>query len=147
MANSHDPESKAAVMAALLEGQSLGFVAREYKISKSTASIWRKEAFARSNGIEPKKVDDLDGLLFSYLCASLKSLQVQVEHFGDKAWLGIQNAADLAVLHGVQTDKAVRLLESLAAASIDADAGGRVPVEPGVVLPAQLGGPRTDDTA
>jgi transposase-like protein len=40
--NSYTDETKAAVMAALLEGQSVSSVAKEYDISKVTVSNWKK---------------------------------------------------------------------------------------------------------
>jgi transposase-like protein len=40
--NSYTDETKAAVMAALLEGQSVPSVAKEYDIPKGTVSNWKK---------------------------------------------------------------------------------------------------------
>jgi transposase-like protein len=34
-------------------------------------------------------------------------------HTRDKEWLGVQSAGELAILHGVLTDKAIRLLGAL----------------------------------
>jgi hypothetical protein len=48
-------------------------------------------------------------------------LQIQAEAFSDKQWLAKQDASDVAVLHGVMTDKAVRLLEAMSAGD-DSDA-------------------------
>jgi transposase-like protein len=104
----HNEETKAAAMAALLAGQSVGEVAREYTLPPSTVSRWRKEARAEA-GLS----DDIGALLLDYLAANLETLQTQAVVFGDTEWLQKQGASELAILHGVMTDKAVRLLEAL----------------------------------
>jgi len=110
-------ETKAAVLAALLAGQSINSVAKEYKIPKGTVSAWKNRGVAKK--ATQKKVDDIGALLISYLQTNLKTLQKQAEFFSDEAWLRKQTASDAAVLHGVMTDKSVRLLEALGDASND----------------------------
>lgn len=108
----HSPDTKAAVMAALLSGQSVNSVAREYKLPKSTVSRWKNEGVPQ-NGTQKKEIGDL---LIGYLHANLAALRSQAEMFSDRQWLAKQTASDVAVLHGVMTDKAIRLLEALSAA-------------------------------
>lgn len=117
MGNEYQPEVKAAVMAALLTGQSVSSVARDYEIPKGTVSGWKKKAFDEVDGVgdDTTQKNEIGDLLMEYLGANLRSLKVQAEHFGDKTWLASQPADSLAVLHGVQTDKAIRLLEALTA--------------------------------
>lgn len=128
VAREYSPEVKAAVMAALLTGQSVSSISKEYKIPKGTVSGWKDvtETLGGSQGVATQKREQISDLLFDYLVANLKSIRVQVEHFGDKTWLTKQTADALAVLHGVTVDKAVRLLEALTANdSIDTlSAGG-----------------------
>ncbi len=112
----YSPETRAAVMAALLAGQGVSEVAREYRVSESTVSRWKKVARKEAGFSE-----DVGGLLLSYLAANLTTLKAQAEVFRDPKWLRTQEAGALAVLHGVLTDKAVRLLEALEGS----------PVEPG----------------
>ena len=64
------------------------------------------------NDDERKAVGEL---LIEYLRASIASLVMQTQVFGDREWLEQQDASSLAVLHGVQTDKVVRLLEAMGA--------------------------------
>jgi len=111
-------ETKAAVLAALLAGQSINSVAREYKIPPGTISNWKNRQGVPKNGIQ-KKVDDIGELLISYLQTNLKTLQKQADFFGDESWLKKQTASDAAVLHGVMTDKSVRLLEAMSNAAND----------------------------
>lgn len=104
----HEPEVRAAVQAALLAGQGTAEVAREYQLPESTVSRWRKEA-RRAAG----KTDDIGVLLLGYLRENLVTLRAQVEAFRDPEWLREQDASEAGVLHGILTDKAVRLLEAL----------------------------------
>lgn len=118
----YSSETKAAVMVALLEGQSIRVVAQQYKIPRSTVGAWAKE----SKGVHivpDSKKEELGDLLLEYVRLSLKSLQIQVQHFGTKSWLTNQDASALAVLHGVQTDKAIRLLEAIAQSSEPSESG------------------------
>jgi hypothetical protein len=102
-------EIKATVLAAMMAGQSLNSVAREYKIPKSTLSRWKNETVPL-NGTQKRSIGEL---IESYLRANLETLQTQAEFFADEEWLVKQDASSLAVLHGVMTDKAIRLLEAM----------------------------------
>lgn len=110
----YSDETKAAAMAALLTGQSVSSVAREYKIPKGTASNWKRQA--QRVPVQPEgtqKAAAIGELLLEYLQSSLAALKAQTVVFADPVWLAKQEASQLAVLHGVMTDKAVRLLEAL----------------------------------
>ena len=109
----YTPETKAAVMSALLTGQSVSSVAREYDIPKGTVSGWKKEVIKPTNPTQ--KNEEIGELLVGYLRENLKALTAQAEQFQDKDWLREQSAESVAVLHGVMTDKAVRLLEAMGA--------------------------------
>lgn len=63
--------------------------------------------------IATQKRDEIGGLLIEYLHANLSTLRSQQTVFSDPVWLEKQEAGELAVLHGVMTDKAIRLLEAL----------------------------------
>lgn len=109
-------EVKAAVMSALLTGQSVAQIASEYKIPASTVRSWKSR---QANGesvasVATQKKEEIGDLLLDYLRTMLGTLKIQAKHFGDTDWLKKQNANELAVLHGVSTDKAIRLLEALA---------------------------------
>lgn len=120
MARSYSDEKKAAVLAALLEGQAVSHVADQYDIPRSTVSTWKRRDLGNvGETVASQKKEELGDLLVEYLRESLKALRAQVAHFGDPAWLAKQSADELAVLHGVQTDKAIRLLEALSRGSAD----------------------------
>lgn len=117
----HAPETKAAVMAALLTGQSIHEVARSYRVPVTTVREWQRHLGTADEVVRSEKTAGLGDLLADYLRESLTTLAVQVRVFRDEDWLRKQDASDLAVLHGVSVDKAVRLLEALD--SGDADVG------------------------
>lgn len=131
MANKVYPEEvKAQAMAALMTGQSVSSVAREYELPKGTVSRWKGEAFEVVDEGNPEEGsaimrtqnahvenEDVGSLLLTYLRNNLRALTVQAEVFADPLWLRGQEASELAVLHGVMTDKAVRLLEAMSGAS------------------------------
>ena len=110
---SYDDATKAAVMAALLSGQAVNAVAKEYNISASTIRNW-KAATKLENAIDQEQRYEIGDLLLVYLRGILNALTLQARHFGKATWLNSQSADSLAVLHGVAADKAIRIIEALA---------------------------------
>lgn len=122
MSMQHGDETKAAVMAALLSGQSPSFVAKEYNIPRTTIQRWKTEFETGKYTGDRAQKKAIGELLTAYLEENLETLRVQAEHFRDKKWLSRQSAESAAVLHGVMTDKAIRLLEAMSKAA-DATTG------------------------
>jgi transposase-like protein len=120
MKTTYSEETKAAAMAALLAGQSVSSVAREYKIPKGTASNWKRQAQRQVEGVHDDGTqntrEEVGTLLLDYLAANLRALKAQTDVFADPSWIRQQEASQMAVLHGVMTDKAVRLLEAMGSA-------------------------------
>lgn len=115
MARNHSDEKRAAVIAALLQGQSVSYVAKQYDIPRSTVSSWKRR-HARGelqDASEKNDPENIGRLVMAYLASSLEALRVQTVAFSDPEWLAQQSAEDVAVLHGVMMDKAARLLELL----------------------------------
>ena len=108
-------ETRAAVMAALLTGQSVSSIAKQYDIPKGTVSSWKRGVGGRIKATQ--KTEHIGELLVKYLQTNLEALSAQAEQFKDHDWLRKQTASDAAVLHGVMTDKAIRLLEALSKSS------------------------------
>lgn len=113
--NTYSEATKAAVMAALLEGQSINKVAEKFNIPEGTVKYWKGKAKSGVGKVDPQKRERIGELVLAYLSTALETLEVQARMFQDEEWLRKQNAADVAVLHGVVTDKSIRLLEALAA--------------------------------
>lgn len=105
-------QTRAQVMAALLAGQSVSAVASEYKVPRGTISRWRAQASEIIEAERAQKSTSIDVLLREYLEANLTALREQTKVFSDERWLKKQDASEVAVLHGVLADKAVRLLEA-----------------------------------
>jgi len=115
----YSDETKAQVMAALLAGQSINEVATRYKIPAGTVKSWRRNS-REFRPVDTQKGAEIGDLLLEYLRENLITLRAQVEHFRDPKWLSKQDASELAVLHGVVTDKAIRLLEAFDSGGPDA---------------------------
>lgn len=116
MKRKYDPAVKAAVVAALLEGQASSKVAAAYNLPEGTVKAWAsrtRNGASELRSVAPEKRDEIGALLVAYLHTNLATLKAQAETFRDPVWLKQQNAADAAVLHGVLTDKSIRLLEAL----------------------------------
>src|SRR5689334_5786951 len=110
----HSDETRAAVIAALLVGQGVGEVAKAYNIDPSVVSRWKSTIqLDQLQQLATKKEADFDSLIAEYLKETFTTLCVQAQHFRDKDWLKGQDAADLAVLHGVAADKAFHILTAL----------------------------------
>jgi transposase-like protein len=114
MGKEYAPEVKAAVMAALMDGQSLRQIEREHGVAKSTVAAWGKE----TDGIVVSVRDTLDKkkaqiteLLVDLFLAKLESQISLAKHAGDRDWLKKQDASAVAMLLGVSDDKLIRLLE------------------------------------
>lgn len=115
---SHSDETKAAVMAALLTGQSINEVARAYQIPRGTVASWSRE-ISRPSIQDDTQKRAIGDLLIGYVKESLHTLQAQVKAVGDEEWIKKQPASEIAVLHGVIADKTIRLLEALATSEDD----------------------------
>ena len=109
----YEPQLKAQVMAALLTGQSVSSVAREYSVPRTTVINWRDQAGPTVLDNCPTAKKEIGDLLLIYLRTAIVTLTVQQRVFADEDWLKKQPASELAVLHGVTADKAIRLLEAL----------------------------------
>lgn len=109
----YSEETKAAVMAALLAGQSASEVAQRYKINPSTIRGWKREA-QLSNNVGHKKQERIGDLIIDNLEAALETTRAMLNGvFSDREWLEKQEASALAVLYGVISDKTFRVLEAL----------------------------------
>ena len=107
-------------MAALLAGQGIQEVAKQYKIPEGTIKAWRARAKDASQvaAVAAGKKEEIGELLLEYLRTNLRTLKAQTVVFSDPLWLAKQDAGEVAVLHGVMTDKAIRLLEALSRADV-----------------------------
>lgn len=109
----HSDEVQAQVMAALLAGQGVTEVAREYNLAKAVVSRWKSSLTGQElEQIGIKKGERIENLLYEYLTTTLQSLKNQTEIAGEREYITKQPAGEFAILHGVMADKAIRLLEA-----------------------------------
>jgi len=107
----HPEHLKAAVMAALLTGESAHKVARRFDLSRTTVRRWRDAAWSvAQNG--PQKTEIGEQLL-GYVGESLEMQRAHLRVVRDPDWLRRQSARDLAMLHGTMFDQMVRLAGAL----------------------------------
>jgi len=120
MAQPYDDQKRAAVLAALLEGQSVSQVARDYNVSRAAVINWRDKSGIRPAPVTQEKQDEIGELVAGVLHANLHAVQVLAERIAtEQEWFRKQPASDIAVLSGVLTDKAVRILEALESAGAE----------------------------
>lgn len=108
----HSAEVKAAVMAALLVGQSVSSVAKEYNIPKGTISGWNRKVRGGVAKIATQKRKPIGDKLTDLIYVQLDTLLTQHMAVSNPKWILNQSAADMAVLMGVTQDKLMRMLEA-----------------------------------
>ena len=109
----HGDETRAAVMAALMTGQSVGEVAGSLSLPIQTVDRWAKSAELGVVGSKKGISELVQDLMTEYLIG----LRAQIKHASTENYVAKQPASDLAVLHGVMADKAFRLLAAAASAA------------------------------
>jgi DNA-directed RNA polymerase specialized sigma24 family protein len=109
---------RAQALAALMAGQTFSEVSRAMGVPIGTLKSWKqRSADVMGSVASPDasaKKERIGALLLDYLVTTLETLAAQQRVFANEEWLLKQSASELAVLHGVSVDKAVRLLEGLA---------------------------------
>ena len=115
-------------MAALLAGQGVCEVATQFNLDKSIVSrIKASIAPDQLQRLATKKEMDFGTLLAGYLEETIITLREQAKFFRNEEWLSGQSAADLGLLHGIQCDKAIRLLEAIERANSQGAEESEVP--------------------
>lgn len=116
----YSDETKAAVMAALLQGQSVSSVAKQYKIPKGTVSSWKHKAQGVGN-VSTQKREAISDLLGELLVTNLQAAKTVIETIADPAYIKRQSASEIAVLWGVINDKTFRMLEAFGESDDDVE--------------------------
>lgn len=110
----YSEETQAAVMAALLAGQSVSSVAKEYKLPKGTVSNWKRKAEAGGPMNRTQKAEQIGALLETLVEKNILALISASELMADKEYLRQQGAAELGTMFGITYDKVIRMLEAMA---------------------------------
>lgn len=118
----HDPEVRAAAVAALLAGQSVSAVAKAYKLPKGTVSSWKKRTTVDASATQKSDGKSIGDLLLELLEANIRGLINATSVLRDPKWLREQGAAELGTFIGITHDKVVRMLEAMDRSAPPADA-------------------------
>jgi transposase-like protein len=112
--SSYSVETKAAVLAALLEGQSVANVAKDYKMPLGTVSSWKnRQEKSLDNPAEFATQKKSIGEQVFKLCEEhIKAATEIAKAVQDPEYIRSQQASDVAVLLGVINDKVFRILEA-----------------------------------
>lgn len=114
MAAKHSEEVKAAVMAALLAGQSISQVAKEYSLPVGTIKAWSSRARSEPVLVTEGRKALIGDLILDNLEAMLRAVTRIVNSVSEnKDWLEKQSASELGVFIGVLQDKSIRIVESI----------------------------------
>jgi hypothetical protein len=109
----HTDEKRSEALAALLTGQGVPEVAKQYNLPESTVRDLKKsigaEKFAE---VRAKKQESLAELIEGHLSASLGAARNIAKQTENVEWLNKQDADKLGVFYGITTDKAIRILEA-----------------------------------
>lgn len=112
----YSPETKAAATAALLAGQSVSQVAKEYDLPKGTVSNWKRNG----DGVHADRTQKAESgapsigdLLVTLLETNIKGLIAASAILQDVDWVRSQDASQLGVFLGITHDKVVRMLEAM----------------------------------
>lgn len=112
MRNSYSKETKAAVIAALLEGQSVSRVAKDYNVPSGTVKSWKNRQEHSDNATVATQKREIPNLIIELLETHLKAA-ISIAGAIDPSYIKKQSASEVAVLLGVINDKAFRMLEAL----------------------------------
>lgn len=107
-------EVRAQVIAALLAGQGVSQVAREYKLHHQTVSRMKKEIPADELcEVVHKKREQIADLISENLQESFIAIRNMLKVTANNEWLIQQPASELATFVGVTSDKIFRILEAI----------------------------------
>ena len=114
----YDSSVRQRAISALRDGHTVRQVASDLGITTRTLRRWRaalpedeQAEIVRRTAL--KKQADLGELIYGYLTTSLPSLTAQLRVMGDPVWIDRQNAREIAILHGMLWDRALRILTLL----------------------------------
>ncbi len=117
----HSAEVRAQVIAALLAGQGVLEVARQYKLPKQTVSRFKNSCVPDELGrVGPKNRETLDSLLLEAVSANISALTAIADAVSEPEYVSKQPADSVGVLYGILADKAVRFLEAASFGAGDA---------------------------
>lgn len=120
----YSPEIRAAAITALLAGQSVSSVAKEYRLPKGTVSDWRRRGVGGDTTQKPTDGSESIGDLLKRLVrAQIRACIAIAEVAQEKSWLRAQGATEIGMIGGITNDKLVRMLEAMDSSAVDTPPG------------------------
>ena len=111
----HSEETRSAVLAALVAGESPRYVSRRFSVSRTTVLTWRDQAGIGTTPVRPETREALNDRVIALLDQILATLRAQAAAFDDPAWLKGHTPAEAGTLWGILADKAIYLGATLEA--------------------------------
>jgi transposase-like protein len=112
----HDPQLKAVVLAALLAGQGISQVAKQYHIDPSVVCRWRAKINPNDlQAVAKEKADEFTELISDAIESILKALKISADFIRSdegRQWIKENSPSEVATFIGVLTDKGIRFLEA-----------------------------------
>lgn len=120
MTTKYTDDTKAAVMAALLAGQSVSKVSEEFDIPRSTVGNWSaKLNQAGVPTVPDEKKEEIGERLVVLVHKMLDAQYAMLEVMAEKDYIRKQDIAELGMSFGVNNDKLDRILARLSNAPDD----------------------------
>jgi transposase-like protein len=108
----HDATIRAAVIAALLAGQAVNDVARQFGLDSGLVSRWKARLpEAELQQVAAEKKERLVDLIEGHLSASLKGAARIAAQTNDSEWLAAQSPEKLVLLYTTFSETSFRLME------------------------------------
>lgn len=120
----HDDSVRAAVLAALLAGESIHKISADHKIDKSQIYRWRKAMPAEvRQHIATDGQTKIEDLIADLLRTSLTASTAMLKAVSDETYLRKHTPHQIAVMYGVNMDKIIRLLSAVESANVEFGSG------------------------
>ena len=118
---SYDTKTKSAAIEAVLGGQEIAFVAKEFDIPHQTLRSWMRRAQIKIEKVKPSPAneDKIGGLLIRLVEAELEGMEAVVKLLLDEDWLKAQRADNVAALYALVSDKNMQKIEAMSATPDD----------------------------
>lgn len=115
----HPPEVRARALAALLTGERPAVVARDLGLPEATVRTWRRRLRdGKSETLKNRAGGSLDELLVYYLESSIETLKAHSRHLAKPEVVRGIPTVEIALKHGAEVDRTIRILELLPALGI-----------------------------
>lgn len=111
----HSEETRSAVLAALVAGESASRVSRQFSVSRTTVLTWRDQAGIGATPVRPERREAINERVIALLDQILDTLRAQAAAFNDPAWLKEHTPTEAGTLWGILADKAIYLGSTLEA--------------------------------